>query len=333
MTNTGDNAMPDDDQALEELLGRASPRPLPPAEVMQQAKAIVQSEWQQMNRQRTTRRRLTMFATAATVVLAVTLVMNTWLAPVVQPAQVATIEKAVGTVYLLGEQSELYVADDLGVLHSGQTIVTADNASVGLTWGQGGSLRLDADAKVMFASTESIELKSGRVYFDSVTDSGEEATLTISTEYGDVTHIGTQFITAVDDDVLTVSVREGRVSIEGRFYDGIARQGKALSFAGSNQPEEVDVSGFGPEWEWIELTAPVAAMDGKKLRAFIEWVSRETGLKYEFESDEVKLVADREIFRGDISDAPRVALRQSLPTFDLTYEIENGVIKIRQAGH
>lgn len=335
MTNTGDNALPEDDQALEELLGRASPRPLPPADLVQQAKAVAQGEWQQMNRRRTTRRRLTMFATAATVVLAVTVVMNTWLAPVVPPVQVATLEKAIGTVYLLGEQSELYVPDDLSAVQSGQTIVTAKNASVGLSWGQGGSLRLDADTKVVFESIDTVELKSGRVYFDSRTDNDKQATLTISTEYGDVTHIGTQFITAVEDEELTVRVREGRVSIDGRFYDGTAKQGKAMKFAGSNEPREFDESGFGPEWEWIELTAPVTAMDGKKLRAFIEWVSRETGLKYEFESDEVKSYVDDSDTLGDLSNTPRVALRQSLRINNLDLEIdqENGVIIISQAGH
>lgn len=332
MTNTGDNAVPSDDQALEELLGQATPRPLPSAEAMQQAKAAVQSEWQQVTTQRTTRRRLTMFATAATVVLAVTLVMNTWLAPVVPSVQVATLEKSVGVIYLLGDESVLRRADNLEIVKTGQTIVTADDATVGLSWGQGGSLRLAEKTEVMFASAKSIELRSGRVYFDSPfnAETAADPALTITTEYGDVTHIGTQFITAIGNDSLTVSVREGRVAIDGRFHDGIAGRDEQLTFIGSQKPGRRSIKGYGPEWEWIETTAPITAMTrGKTLREFLNWVSRETGLDYRFVRDDLELLADVEELKGDISDSPRVALGQSLPTFGLDHDIEDGVIIIR----
>ena len=329
MTETGNKAMVDDDRALEELLGRASPRQAPPADVNQRVKAAVREEWRKEHRRNAMRRRTAMFAAAASVVLAVAVVWTTWLAPLPPPVQVATLEKSMGTIYLLSEQAELRRAENLRSVQSGQTIVTAENASVGLRWNHGGSLRLDANTEVLFAAKDSIELRSGRVYFDSLPDSGAKSSLKIRTEHGDVAHIGTQFMTAVDDDSLIVSVREGKVSIDGRFYDDTVEAGNQARLVGSRRPEILSIRTFGPEWEWIEATAPIAVMQGKSLYDFLLWISRETGLEVRFESDEVERVAREESPKGDLDETPRVALRQSLLSADLAYDIDNGVIRIR----
>ena len=272
---------------------------------------------------------MTMIAAAASVVLAVTVVWTTWLAPLQPPVRVAMLEKSIGTIYLLGEQSELRRAENLQAVQSGQTIVTADNATVGLRWDAGGSLRLDANTEVLFASTENIELKSGRVYFDSLPDSGTTSVLKVRTVHGDVSHIGTQFVTAVDDEALIVSVREGRVEIDGRFYDDTIEAGKQARLVGSRRPEILSIRTFGPEWAWVEATAPVAIMEGKTLYDLLVWVSRETGLEIEFESDDVERIVKNESPEGDLNEAPREALRQSLLTADLEYNIDNGVIRIK----
>ncbi len=339
-TTTGDEAVPGNDAALEELLGRASPRPAPPARVIAAARAAVREEWQRHTRRRRLMR-VAMLATAASVVLAVALVVGPRFASVAPPAVVASLEKSIGTVYMLGERSELHEAEELSAVKAGETIVTARGAGVGLRWKSGGSLRLGENTEVRFASADSVELLSGRVYFDSaplsVTRStpapGAAATLTIVTALGDVRHVGTRFITSVDNDTLTVRVREGRVAIDGRYYDATAKAGEQMTMTGSRRPDVAKISVYGAGWEWVEATAPVASMDGRNLYDFLAWVSRETGLAVSFASDAVEEVARTESVRGDLSDAPRDALRQSLTTADLAYDIDNGVINVRQAGH
>ncbi len=332
MNDPGDNTVRENDQAIEDLLGRAAPRPTPPADAMLEAKLAIQQDWQRVTRRRTSRRRMMLMATAATFVFAVALVMNTLLAPVEQPVQVATMDKAVGTVYMLGEKSELSPVVDLAAVRSGETIKTDSNASVGLSWGNGGSLRLDQNTEVRFVAADRIALQSGRVYYDSMPETGLPARLTISTHEGDVTHIGTRFMAAVDDASLTVSVRDGRVRVDG-YHRITVNEGKRTRFIGASRPEELDIRVYGPDWQWVETTAPVQALDGKKLKDLLAWVARETGYRIEFNEGLESEVDDVDVTGVD-RDTPREALDKSLriTALDYRFDDENGVIIISHAG-
>lgn len=332
MTNTGDNAVRENDRAIEELLGRAARRPTPPPEATRAAKLAVQHEWQRLNRRQSARRRLMLFAAAATLVLAVGFTMITVLAPIEQPVQVATLDKAVGTVYMLGETSELSPVVDLEVVESGETIKTDRNAHVGLSWGNGGSLRLDQDTEVRFVAADRIELHRGRVYFDSLPESGRPAALAIATEEGVVTHVGTQFMAAVDDASLTISVREGEVRVDG-YHRLTVGAGKQTRLAGSSQPEVLDIRGYGPDWQWVEITAPARALTGKRLVDLLAWVARETGYRIEFGDGVESEIEDIDV-TGVKRSTPREALENSLrvSALDFRYDDENGVIFISHAG-
>lgn len=332
MNNSADNAVREKDRAIEDLLGRAEPRPAPPADAMQEAKLAIEQDWQQLTRRRTSRRRMILMATAATFVFAVALVMNTLLAPVEQPVQVATMDKAVGTVYMLGETSELSPVVDLAAVRSGETIKTDRNAGVGLSWGNGGSLRLDQNTEVHFVSADRIELQSGRVYFDSMPETGLPAGLTIATREGDVTHIGTRFMAAMDDASLTVSVRDGKVRVDG-YHRVTVNEGKRTRFIGASRPEELDVRAYGPDWHWVETTATVPALDGRKLKDLLAWVARETGYRIEFNEGLESEVDDVDVTGVD-RDTPREALDKSLriTALDYRFDDENGVIIISHAG-
>lgn len=332
MNNPGENAARENDRAIEDLLGRAAPRPTPPADATQKAKLAIQQEWQQVTHRRTAHRRMLLVATAATFLLAVALVTNTRLAPLEQPVQVATMDKAVGTVYMLGEKSELSPVVDLAAVRSGETIKTDRDAGVGLSWGNGGSLRLDQNTEVRFVSADRIELQSGRVYFDSMPETGLPAKLTITTREGDVTHIGTRFMAAVDDASLTVSVRDGKVRVDG-YHRVTVNEGKRTRFIGASQPEELDIRAYGPDWHWVETTAPVQALDGKKLKDLLAWIARETGYRIEFKEGLESEVDDVDV-TGVERDTPREALDKSVRVtgWDYRFDDENGVIIISHAG-
>ncbi|MDX1517483.1 MAG: FecR family protein [Woeseiaceae bacterium] len=324
--------MRETDQAIEDLLGRAAPRPTPPAETAAKAKLAIEQEWQQVTRRRIVRRRMLLTASAATFVLAIALVMNTLLAPVEQPIRVATMDKAIGTVYMLGEKSELSPVVDLAAVRSGETIKTDRDAGVGLSWDTGGSLRLDENTEVRFVSTDRIELRSGRIYFDSMPETGIPATLTIDTREGEVTHVGTRYMAAVDSASLTVSVRDGKVRVDG-YHKVTVDEGERMRLVGSSQPEMLDIRGYGPDWQWIELTAPVQAVGGSKLKDLLAWVARETGYRIEF-NDGVEAAIGEVDVTGVDRDTPREALDKSLriTALDYRFDDENGVIIISHAG-
>lgn len=332
MNKPADSAVRENDRAIEDLLGQATPRPTPPAEAMQKAKLAIQQDWQQVTQRRTSRRRKLLMATAATLVFGVALVMNTLLAPVEQPVRVATMDKAVGTVYMLGEKSVLNPVVDLAAIRSGETIKTDRNAGVGLSWDNGGSLRLDQNTEVRFVAVDRIELHSGRVYFDSMPETGRPARLTIATHEGDVTHIGTRFMAAVDEVSLTVSVRHGKVRIDG-YHRVTVDEGKRAEFIGSSRPRESKIHAYGPDWHWVEATAPAPALDGKKLTDLLTWVARETGYRIEF-NDDVESKVEGVDVTGVDRDSPRQALQKSLrvSAFDYRFDDVNGVIIISNAG-
>jgi ferric-dicitrate binding protein FerR (iron transport regulator) len=318
---------------VEALLSRAQPRPAPPAEHEQQVRDAVYAQWRGAAARRLSRRRVLQFAAAASVLLAVAAGFNLYRDSGVAPAEIATISKSHGSVYLIGERSELRELPSIDTVLAGQTMVTGSDAGIGLDWHGGGSLRVDADTTVEFLSADSIHLRQGRVYFDSRVEHGAAA-LTISTAHGDLTHVGTQYMAAVDTLTLVVSVREGAVTISRRGGDDRAAAGQRLEFAGDARPLVSNISRTGSQWAWIEATAPTLDFSGRSTYEFLQWVGRETGYSVEFESAEADRLARDGRLVGTIPGLdPRGELEVRMLGEDLDYAFDEvrGTLNIRTA--
>jgi ferric-dicitrate binding protein FerR (iron transport regulator) len=330
------------DDAVEVLLQQAAPRLSPPIVDERLVREAVRAEWQAVTGRRNVRRRIGHFAIAATVLLALAATFNTFRVVGVVPQPVATISKSHGSIYLLGEQSELHQLPDLASISVGETIVTGGDAGVGLEWHGGGSLRIDANTRVEFQSPNSVYLQSGRIYFDSQTTqliagtadnlrapfhtaSGSphsDPALEFETVHGTVTHLGTRYMTYSDEDTLSVSVRDGEVVVDGPYFDGTAVAGQQLTISGTGRPALANVASYGGAWEWIEAIAPAAQLDGKTVHEFLRWVSYETGLELSFESSLAEQVADRELLRGTVETGPMNALRVWMMGVDLDWRVD-----------
>ena len=337
MNKSGDELVMHADVAVEELLERAAPRPVPPTEVERVVRDAVHVEWQAAMGKRRVRGRMMGIAIAATVVLAVTAIINALLVTDLVPEQVATISKSHGSIYLLGEQSELREMVDFSSISVGQTIVTGSDSGIGLAWGNGGSLRIDQNTQIEFTSADTAYLRSGRIYFDStpstlvtgITGSGGQISkFRIDTEHGVVTHVGTQYMAFADAGRLSVSVREGQVVVRGTHYDETAGEGKQVTVIGNARPSVVDMQRYGEAWEWIEATAPTASVDGRTVHEFLQWVGRETGLEIDYASPAAEETARDGILRGTVDESPTNALRLRMLGEDLDWVIEEGVIKV-----
>lgn len=323
-----EKTMIESEQSFEDLLRHASPRPSPSAEDTASVRDAVNSEWRQLVNKRQTRRRLYSFAAAASVLLTLVAVIQLQGGPVPAPVTVAEIDKSIGSIYLLGDESRLQATDDLSSIEAGQVIVTGRDSTLGLIWSDGGSLRVAADSRVRFDSSREIELLSGQVYFDSMEGASQ---LSIETRFGDVRHIGTQFMTSVDDESLRVRVRDGRVSIEGVRIDQIAAARQQVTVRAGAPAEVLDMAPFGNEWEWIEATAPVVSFDGETLHRFLEWVAHETGFVIAYATPEMEADAKGKwVLSTEIPGTPREQLRKRLFTNHLDFELqfEEGVIRI-----
>lgn len=319
--------------ALEDLLRYAEPRPVPAPEELAAARNVLKEEWLDVTGRRNRRRRNLGFAVAAMLVVGVFAVLSVLRVPTVDFVQVATIEKSVGPVYLLGESAELQPTDELIKVMSGQTIVTGEGAGLALAWGRGGSVRIDQDSRIRFASERELFLEDGRVYFDSSPaliagiDAGDPPEFTVVTAFGEIQHVGTQYMTAVEVDRLVVSVREGRVSIDGTHHEQTITAGQQATFAGQQRPSVLSIGHSGQAWDWVWRTTPAADVDGKTLHEFLVWVSREMGLELRFEGG-ARNVAHEAILKGTIDTDPPEALRLRLATAALDWRIEGGVIHI-----
>ena len=306
-------------------------------------RGAVHAEWQAVVGRLRTRRRLTQFAIAATVLLGIVASFNALRVTEVHPVQVATISKSYGSIYLLGEQSELQEMNDLASISAGQIIVTGDAAGIGLRWGIGGSLRVAGDTRIEFTSAESVYLRSGQVYFDSMPSAlqdgdpnsavaaitGSASGFTIETDHGLVTHLGTQYMAFTDSDRLSVSVREGRVAIDGSYVEeAVAREGQQITISGSTRPSIVNFKGYGESWDWIGATAPTADVDGRTVHEFLNWVGREMGLQVAYESTTAERIAREGVLKGNVDMHPSDQLKFRMSGEDLSYHIDGGTINV-----
>ena len=331
MNNSNRDADLGADDVLEQLLKASPPRPTPSPRDTAAARSAVHAEWRELANRRVSRRRVAAYAIAASLLLAVFATFNTFDMPAPAAVRVATIEKSIGPVYLLGESAELREFSDLGNVMSGQTIVTGAGAGLALAWANGGSLRVDQNTRVRFTSADAVYLQAGRVYFDSrpavltapllTADAG---TFEIQSDHGHVTHIGTQFITSVDPDTLTVSVREGEVAIDGEYYDFTAASGQQVILAGRQRPSVLTIRRNGESWDWVSRTSPSVDVDGRSLHEFLLWACREMGLELSYQGDAERVARYDAILKGTIDTAPPDALRLRLASAALAWRIDDG---------
>ena len=329
MSNSSDNPTMRGDAAVVALLEHAAPRPVPPSEDEIAVRNAVHAEWRTATGKIKTRQRLTNFAVAATVLLGIAVAFNTLQVNNVPTIQVAQISKSHGSIYLLGEHSEQQEVSNLSAIVAGQVILTGDDAGIGLEWGNGGSLRVDKNTHIEFTSADSVYLHSGQIYFDSHHDVVAASGFTIETDHGTVAHLGTQYMTYTDSRDLTVSVREGRVEIDGAYIDAaVASAGQRMTVSGGARPFVTDFKVYGEAWDWIEQTSPVVAFDGRSVDEFLATISRETGLQISYESAAAKQLAQKGKLVGNVDMAPRDELAFRMSGEDLSYRIDGGTIYV-----
>ena len=157
-----------------------------------------------------------------------------------------------------------------------------------------------------------------------------KADFEVQTEFGVIRQLGTQYIGSVSAQSLSVSVREGRVLVDGFYFDEVADQHQSLTIKGSARPQVWSISPYGDEWSWIEVMAPPTDFHGKTIYEFLQWVARETGLTIKFDDPDVERMAQEKTLKGQVDTQPRAALRQRLLTVGLSYDInlDKGVIHI-----
>jgi ferric-dicitrate binding protein FerR (iron transport regulator) len=332
MSNTPNH--PTEDAEFARLFDHAASRPRPDAAAQAAAFDKLHRDWQQVVQQRRRRRSLPRFALAASVLLAVAVVVGVVMRPALEEsiltvAAVARVEG--GEVSWRDENSPgQRVPADIEGLRVGQRLSTGASSRVALAWHDGGSLRVDEHTRIEFSSAHSVRLVTGSLYFDSAatptSGAANPGALSIQTQFGEVLHVGTQFMMRVEGDEVALSVREGQVIVTGDGFELVVNPGEELHLGVDGQRSRRTISGYDESWNWVRDIAPRMPIEGRTAFDILAWAARETGRRLIYASADAETLARETIIRGVEERTPDDAL-EILPYFtDLKYEVRADAI-------
>lgn len=252
------------------------------------------------------------------------------------PPAMAYISKSIGEVRIsdtLGRQ----IAPRRETPIAPNTRLRTDHNSYLALQIKGLSLRLNENTEVQLLSS-GVRLLQGHVYVDSaVNTSSADAPFSISTPLGQVSDIGTQFTVRYDAQGLWAAVREGSilVRVSETDYRADARSDAAQQVAVARDLN-IHISTTqkrGDVWDWSAGLAGAFELEGKSAYAFLQWVSRETGLDLAFDSQKAEDNARNTLLHGDISSFdPEQAVSVVLATTRLVAtRIDNRILLISLA--
>ena len=304
---------------FEVLLRDAGPRVDLPGEDLAAIREAARTEWRRRYGARLGRPRVAGWvplAAAAVILAAIAgLVWRSRTAAPAPPPNVASVERtADGSPWQVGN-----------VLLAGTDVTTDAAGRLALRMIGGASARLDTDTRLTLASPTTITLAQGAVYVDTAGG----APIEVRAPAGVVRPTGTQFEVRVQGGATRVKVREGTVRLEGGTGFSHAGSGEEFVVGGDGSLQRRSIPTFGPEWDWVLASAPVPVIEGMKVRKFLDWIGRESGLRVELGDAETAALADSVELHGSVAHlTPLDATGVVLSSAGLEYRVADGAIVV-----
>jgi ferric-dicitrate binding protein FerR (iron transport regulator) len=314
------------------LLKLAGRRPVPDEHHTARARAAAHGEWNRLVRRRRRGRSLWVPAIAATVAAAV--LAPAWFsshraptsgggdAPAVAIAdiEVATVQMVTGAITVTPRNSEPTRLNTAGLrLRTGDRVETAaDSRGMFVLFG-GIIVKVDRNTRVSL-DRGVLTLDRGALYVDAGPEANDRDVV-VQTPLARIRHLGTQFEVRLAGGGVEVRVREGEVAMVAMD----ARRGESRSSAGSAMVltaagfQHDRIATYGREWSWVaELPRPFT-LEGATLHAFLDWVSRELGLRWQYEDQSMHARFDSIGQKGSIEGvSAKAALDGVLRANDLS---------------
>lgn len=316
-----DENQTDNDSRLLRLAGR---RPRLPESEVAPLRAEAREVFRRQARKAVVKRRLGWTALGSGLAAAVLLLVLGplfWRAAAPGPLQpIARIEVRTGTVQVSGSGSIL----------PGTVVTTADGGRVALRLPAGASVRIDGNSSVRFDSGSTLTLERGALYADAGPSGVAHEGIEIATAFGKVHDVGTQFEVRLLPESLRVRVREGKVQVDhdGKVHE--AGAGSELLVHADGSSRNADVPVYGPDWDWVQHTAPPFTIENASLADFLHWVSRETGLRWRLA--EPNDDPEKVILHGSIEGlTAEEALSVVLPGCGYRHRLMGGEIRLEKA--
>ncbi|MGH8195547.1 MAG: FecR domain-containing protein [Woeseiaceae bacterium] len=315
----GDAPNSQSDDPIARLMNLAGPRDAVPADVEQRVHDQVRKVWRSSVVQRRTVRWSVPIAVAASVIIAVGLNHRTPdVAPPAALKPIATIARINGSPDLAA--SRMAVGDPV---YAGDTISTGSSQGISLTMTRDMSLRLAAGTTVTIDSIDKVALATGRIYADSGQAIYRDRHITIVTDAGSATDLGTQFAVGYLQGEMSVAVREGTVDVFDQSESYTAESGDMLKLRPDSDVVFERISKYDDSWDWAVALAPAFDINNRSLLDFLNWAARETGKELEFANHDVRTAVMGTVLRGSVSGfTPSEALKSVLETTKFDYQID-----------
>ena len=327
-----DTDMKTNDERIDDVLSEATPRPVPGSGRKEEIYGELRDEWLAVNQQVRRRRQYWVSGIAASLVAALLIVtqLNTAITnPLASPD--ALLARTAGASTMLNGQpiEDAIPANAPLRFKSGDTISTGADAAIAINWSTAGSLRMGAGSEVTLVSGEEIKLTSGEIYYDSRSFNSSNTTpIEVETDFGTISHVGTQFLASVDSAGAKISVREGQVTFENATKRVVINSGESAHIDRGLVATTSPITRNDEAWAWASLIAPDWNVDGRSTMEIIQWLARETGLAVEFESELARKYAASDRIRGIGKIEPIKAMRIIPVATELNFEVNDGAIRI-----
>jgi ferric-dicitrate binding protein FerR (iron transport regulator) len=311
------------DEEIGELLKLSGRRRMPDAAQMARARAAARAEWKQVLGHR--RWRLSLWGFASAALVAAALLAVAWFRadgvrmPAVPPDEIARVQTVRGTVSIAREgvrQTSVYRGTPV---RAGDRLDTSAGSRATLGLAGGISVAFDQDSSALLEAAGGIALDRGALFVDAGPDA-HDRTLHVTTAFGVVRHVGTQFEMRLQEGGLRVRVREGSISIENGYGRWVSHEAEALVLTRGAPPQRQAIPTSGAEWSWVDELAPPFTLEGSTLGALLQWVSRYHGLRWRYAEPELGARVESIVLHGSIDGlTAQEALEAVLPACGLTF--------------
>jgi hypothetical protein len=206
------------------------------------------------------------------------------------------------------------------------SVVAAQGAGE-LRWLHGGTLRLQAGARLRIVDRDVVELQSGSLYVALVGPHAADV-LSVRTPFGTVQHIGTRFMLTVSGDALDLSVREGSLRLSGPQAVAVSA-GDAVHVDGAGNVAHRALQAGDPAWRWVGTPLYPFDPDGQTMLALLHWVTQEKQCALTFDDEATRRRAEQTVLHGAIRGlSVDDALAQMLATTTLTADFAGDVLHV-----
>ncbi|CAM2066009.1 FecR domain-containing protein [Sulfidibacter corallicola] len=271
---------------IEHLLRATMPQQ-PPPQLTELIRAETHKAWRASVRRRRLQRRLGWAAAIAAALMVALWIRSQALWPA--PTSLGHVVKIHGAVTL-----DHAVLEGAAALRAGQVLRSGDSSGVAIDM-EAASLRIGPWTEVTLVGPNRISLDRGLIYCE--TSSSDADPLVIATAWGEVRHLGTQFMVNVERQTLRIQVREGEVL----WHDERIGAGRQVTRHADGRITRSSIQANDPTWSWIGELAIVPDMRGKPVHEFLAWYARETGFRLAYADARTRRNALNHQLRGDFS--------------------------------